>query len=53
MTHEELENAVIGKLAAEELSIDSDWNKIEKCLSRVIAKTKCIKIAKYLKFGDN
>ena len=45
-----LEEAVLGKLAAEGLSIDSSWDKIEKCLSRIIAKTKCIKVARYLKY---
>ena len=51
MNQKELEIAVTGKLAAEGLSINSDWDKIEKCLSRVIARTKCIKIAYYLKYG--
>lgn len=47
-----LENSVIGKLAAEGLTIESSWPEIEKCLSRVIAKTKCIKTAYYLKYGN-
>ncbi len=52
MTIRELENAIIGKLGAEGLSIGSEWNKIEECLSRVIAKTKCIEVARNLKYGE-
>ena len=41
--------AVISKLTAEGLSIDSDWNLIAPCLSKVVAPTRCMAVARALR----
>lgn len=40
-----LQNLVLAKLEAEGLTIDSPWDKIEACLSQVVAPSICIKAA--------
>ncbi len=42
------ERAVISKLFAEGLLLTSDWKQIELCLSRVVAPTRCLAIARQL-----
>lgn len=42
------DDIVIGKLKAEGLTLESEWNDIEACLSRVNSPDLCIGIAKRL-----
>jgi hypothetical protein len=47
-----LKEAVLGKLAAEGLSIRSDWSAIEACLLRTVAPTHCLRAARELRDGE-
>jgi hypothetical protein len=44
----DLEKAVLAKLQAHGLTLNSEWNKIENCLNHCVSKTKCINTAKEL-----
>ena len=41
-----LNAAVIAKLHAEGLTIDSPWSEIEACLAQVVSPTACVKAAR-------
>lgn len=42
MTEAELDRAVLGKLGADGLTLDSDYHEIINCLSGCVASNKCI-----------
>jgi hypothetical protein len=48
-TEQEINEAVLGKLEAEGLSIDSPWEKIEACLSETVRPDLCILTARRLR----
>lgn len=44
-----LEHAVIGKLAAEGLTVASPWVDVERCLAKTVSPALCIEVARRLR----
>ena len=53
MTREgQLDSAVLGKLGAEGLSIQSPWGEIEACLAKTVSPSLLISVARKMKERD-
>lgn len=43
--------SVLAKLRAENLTLESDWNLIDRALDNVVCPNKCKAVARFLKYG--